>query len=86
VDVLRRVAAEKNGTPGQVAIAWLFAQKPWIVPIPGTRSIEHLDENFGALNVQLTPEDLLAMNEEFSRLTVHGERMAEMHMQQIDPT
>jgi aryl-alcohol dehydrogenase-like predicted oxidoreductase len=63
-----------------------LAQRPWIVPIPGTRSIEHLNENLGARNVRLSPDELVAMNDEFSRLTVHGERMAEMHMQQIDPT
>jgi aryl-alcohol dehydrogenase-like predicted oxidoreductase len=86
VDVLRKVAVVKNASAGQVAIAWLLAQRPWIVPIPGTRSIEHLNENLGARNVRLSPDELVAMNDEFSRLTVHGERMAEMHMQQIDPT
>ena len=86
VDVLRRMANKKNATPGQVAMAWLLAQKPWIVPIPGTRRVEHLTENLGALNVHLTREDLLTMEQEFSTLTVYGERMSEMHMQQIDPT
>ncbi|KPU60429.1 aldo/keto reductase family protein [Pseudomonas fluorescens] len=86
VDILRKVAAAKNGTPGQVALAWLLAQKPWIVPIPGTRRADHLTENLGALNIQLTRDDLLAMEREFSKLMVHGERMSEMHMQQIDPT
>lgn len=85
VDVLRKVAARKNATPGQVAMAWLLAQKPWIVPIPGTRRVDHLRENLGALKVQLSAEDLLAMEAEFSQLTVHGERMSRMHMEQIDP-
>ena len=58
VDLLRRFAAKKNATPAQIALAWLLAQKPWIVPIPGTRSMDHLNENLGAINVQLTPADL----------------------------
>ncbi|CAB3802555.1 aldo/keto reductase [Pararobbsia alpina] len=86
VEVLKRMAIAKNATPGQIAIAWLLAQKPWIVPIPGTRSVEHLNENLGALEVRLTREDLVAMESDFSKLQVHGERMSEMHMQQIDPT
>ena len=84
VDILRNVATAKGGTPAQVAIAWLLAQKSWIVPIPGTRRVDHLTENLGALNIQLTRDDLLAMEQQFSQLTVHGERMSEMHMQQID--
>ena len=84
VDILRKVATAKGGTPAQVAIAWLLAQKSWIVPIPGTRSVDHLTENLGALSIQLTSDDLLAMEQQFSKLTVHGERMSEMHMQQID--
>jgi aryl-alcohol dehydrogenase-like predicted oxidoreductase len=84
VELLGRVAKRKNATPAQIALAWLLAQNPWIVPIPGTRSIAHLHENTGAINVQLTAEDLREMEAEFSRLTVHGERMSPMHMQQID--
>jgi aryl-alcohol dehydrogenase-like predicted oxidoreductase len=85
VDILRTIAAAKDGTPAQVALAWLLAQKPWIVPIPGTRRVDHLTENLGALDIQLTNEDLLAMEETFSKLKVHGERMSEMFMEQIDP-
>ena len=85
VDILRTVATAKNGTPTQVALAWLLARKPWIVPIPGTRRVDHLTENLGALDIKLTREDLLAMEEAFSKLKVHGERMSETHMQQIDP-
>lgn len=59
-------------------------QEAWMVPIPGTRRVDHLTENLGALSIQLTSDDLLAMEQQFSRLTVHGERMSEMHMQQID--
>jgi aryl-alcohol dehydrogenase-like predicted oxidoreductase len=84
VELLTRVANKHNATPGQIALAWLLSQKPWIVPIPGTRSLAHLHENTGAINVQLTVEDLQEMDAEFSRLTVHGERMSDMHMQQID--
>lgn len=84
VDILRSVASAKGGTPAQIAIAWLLAQKPWIVPIPGTRRVDHLTENLGALNIELTSSDLLAMEQQFSKLTVHGERMSDMHMQQID--
>lgn len=84
VDILREIAAAKGGTPAQVAIAWLLAQKSWIVPIPGTRRVDHLTENLGALNIQLTSDELLAMEQQFAQLTVYGERMSEMHMQQID--
>lgn len=66
VDILRTVATAKNGTPAQVALAWLLAQKPWIVSIPGTRRVDHLTENLGALDIQLTSGDLLAMEEAFS--------------------
>ncbi|MNR68026.1 hypothetical protein D3C85_1923220 [compost metagenome] len=62
----------------------MLAQKPWIVPIPGTRNADHLVENLGALNVQLSAEDLRDIEREFATLTVHGERMSEKHMQQID--
>ncbi len=65
VDLLRRFAEKKNATPAQIALAWLLAQKPWIVPIPGTRNTDHLNENLGAINVQLTPADL----REIDRLT-----------------
>jgi aryl-alcohol dehydrogenase-like predicted oxidoreductase len=84
VELLARVARKHDVTPAQIALAWLLAQKPWIVPIPGTRNIAHLHENTGAINVQLTAEDLREMETEFSRLTVHGERMSDVHMQQID--
>ena len=63
-----------------------MAQKPWIVPIPGTRNIDHLDENLGAINVQLTPADLREIQTAFSEITVHGGRMNEMQMQIVDQT
>ena len=63
VDLLRSFAKKKGATPAQLALAWLLAQKPWIVPIPGTRNMDHLNENVGAINVQLTPADLREMDE-----------------------
>jgi aryl-alcohol dehydrogenase-like predicted oxidoreductase len=86
IDWLTEFAEEKNATPAQIALAWLLAQKPWIVPIPGTPNINHLIENLGAINVHLTPEDLREMQTPMSQITVHGERMSEQHMQQIDQT
>jgi aryl-alcohol dehydrogenase-like predicted oxidoreductase len=86
VDLLKRFAKKKNATPAQIALSWLLAQKPWIVPIPGTRNIDHLNENLGAINVQLTSDDFREIETAISKITVHGERMSEMHMQQIDQT
>ena len=86
VDLLRRFAEKKNATPAQIALAWLMAQKPWIVSIPGTRNIDHLNENLGAISVQLTPADLSEIQTAFSTITVHGGRMNEMQMQVVDQT
>jgi aryl-alcohol dehydrogenase-like predicted oxidoreductase len=86
VDLLKRFAEKENATPARVAIAWLLAQKPWIVPIPGTRRLDHLEENLGAINVQLTPADLREMDTAFSKLTVHGGRMNEEQMKVVDQT
>jgi len=86
VDLLKRVAEKKNATPAQIALAWLLAQKPWIVPIPGTRNLDHLNENLGAINVELTSADLREIETDFSKIKVQGERMSEKHMQQIDHT
>ncbi len=84
VDLLTRFAATKNATPAQIALAWLLAKKPFIVSIPGTRNIEHLRENFGAVNVQLTAADSSALDADFSKLTVHGGRMNEMQMRAVE--
>src|SRR4029077_19311196 len=84
VDLLRRFAEKKNATPAQIALAWLLAQKPWIVPIPGTRNIDHLQENLGALNVQLTPADLREIETAFSKIKVHGGRMSEKYMREVE--
>ena len=86
VDLLKRFGAKKNATPSQIALAWLLAQRPFIVSIPGTRNMDHLNENLGALSVQLTPADLSELETEFSKLKVHGGRMNEMQMQVVDQT
>src|SRR2546423_1357231 len=77
VDLLGRIAERKKATPAQVALAWLLAQKPWIVPIPGTRKLERLDENIGAVAVELTPDDLREIDSAASQITVHGARYPE---------
>ena len=86
VDLLKRVAMEENATPAQVALAWLLAQKPWIVPIPGTRNLSHFDENVQAINVRLSPADLREIESAFAKLKVHGGRMNAMQMQVVDQT
>jgi aryl-alcohol dehydrogenase-like predicted oxidoreductase len=77
VDLLKRVAAEKGATPAQIALSWLLAQKPWIVPIPGTTKLHRLEENLGAVNVELTPDDLHEIEEAASKIPVQGERLPE---------
>jgi len=84
IDQLRQIAKKENATPAQVALAWLLAQKPFIVPIPGTRSSEHLNENLGALNVKLSTADLQDIETSFSKLKVYGGRMNEMQMSIVD--
>ncbi|HEX6370859.1 MAG TPA: aldo/keto reductase [Longimicrobium sp.] len=84
VEALRGFAGKKNAAPAAVALAWLLAQKPWIVPIPGTRNTAHLNENLGGAVLQLTPEDLGELENTISRLTVHGGRMNVMQMQMVD--
>jgi aryl-alcohol dehydrogenase-like predicted oxidoreductase len=77
VDLLKQVAERKRATPAQIAIAWLLAQKPWIVPIPGTRKVSRLEENLGAASVQLTPDDLREIEGAASKITVQGARLPE---------
>lgn len=77
VDLLTRIAGEKGATPAQIALAWLLAQKPWIVPIPGTKKVERLEENLGAADVGLTPDDLREIEEAASKITVQGARLPE---------
>lgn len=77
VDVVSRFAQQKNATPAQIALAWLLAQKPWIVPIPGTTKLHRLEENLGALNVQLSPDDLRQLESAASKIPVQGARYPE---------
>ena len=86
VDLLQRVAQQKNATAAQIDLAWLLARKPWIVPIPGTRKLEHLEENTRAADIELTAEDLHEMESAFSKVWVHGARLSEEHMKLIDTT
>jgi hypothetical protein len=75
VDLLKRVATEKQATPAQIALAWLLAQKPWIVPIPGTTKLHRLEENLGAANVDLTSDDLRKIEEAAAKIPIHGDRL-----------
>jgi aryl-alcohol dehydrogenase-like predicted oxidoreductase len=84
VDVLRKVADRKKATPAQTALAWLLAQKLWIVPIPGTRKLERLEENSGAADIELTTVDLREIESSFSKIKVLGARLSEEHMKLID--
>ncbi len=77
VELLRKMAERKKATPAQIALAWLLAQKPWIVPIPGTRKLERLDENIGAVAVELTSDDLREIDSAASKITVQGARYPE---------
>jgi aryl-alcohol dehydrogenase-like predicted oxidoreductase len=77
VDLLGKIAARKKATPAQIALAWLLAQKPWIVPIPGTRKLERLEENLGAVAVELTIDDLREIDSAASKITVQGARYPE---------
>jgi aryl-alcohol dehydrogenase-like predicted oxidoreductase len=74
IDLLEKIAAQKGATPAQIALAWLLAQKPWIVPIPGSRKLERLDENNGAVNIELTADDLSEIESAMSQITVVGDR------------
>jgi len=77
VDLLGAIAEQKNATPAQVALAWLLAKKPWIVPIPGTTKLERLDENIGAVSLELTADDLREIDGAAARITVQGARYSE---------
>jgi len=77
VDLLGKIAAQKKATPGQVALAWLLAQKPWIVPIPGTTKLSRFEENIGAVNVELTPNHLQEIENAAAKIQVQGARYPE---------
>jgi len=74
IDLLERIGKEKGATPAQIALAWLLAQKPWIVPIPGSRKLERLDENNGAVNIKLIPSELSEIREAMTQIKVVGDR------------
>jgi len=82
VDLVKRMAGEKRATPAQIALAWLLARRPWIVPIPGTTKRHRLDENIGATAIQLTADDLREIDHEASQIIVQGARYPE-HLQQM---
>ena len=84
VDLLDSIARRKNATPAQIAIAWILAQKPWMVPIPGTTKLHRLEENIGGVSVELTPEDLRTIENAASRIEVQGARYPESAQRMID--
>ena len=83
VDLLKRIAGEKKATPAQIALAWLLAQKPWIVPIPGTTKLHRLEENLGAADVELTADDLAEIVRATAAIQVEGERYPEQLMKTV---
>jgi aryl-alcohol dehydrogenase-like predicted oxidoreductase len=81
VDLLRDVARRKGATPAQIALAWLLAKKPWIVPIPGTTKLHRLDENLGAADLELSADDLRTIDAQAANITVQGARLPEAVLQ-----
>ncbi len=77
IDLLNKIAAQKKATPAQIALAWLLAQKPWIVPIPGTTKLERLKENIGAVNIELSADDLRAIDDAAEKIKIIGDRYPE---------
>jgi aryl-alcohol dehydrogenase-like predicted oxidoreductase len=84
LDLLKDMAMRKQATSVQIALAWLLAQRPWIVPIPGTTKLDHLEENLAAVKVELTDTDLRDIDGTFESIKVQGERLSEEHMASID--
>jgi pyridoxine 4-dehydrogenase len=84
VDLVKRIAAERGTTPAHVALAWILARKPWIVPIPGTTKLHRLEENLGGADLELTAADLRETEEVESRITIHGHRYGEGSQKMID--
>jgi aryl-alcohol dehydrogenase-like predicted oxidoreductase len=84
VDLLAKFAAERKATPAQVALAWLLAQKPWMVPIPGTTKLHRLEENLGAVKLKLTADDVRKLDEAASKISVQGERYPEQFAKLVD--
>lgn len=77
VDLLASIAQRKDATPAQIALAWLLAQKPWIVPIPGTRKLHRLEENIGATDIELSPDELTEIDDAAAKIQVQGGRYSE---------
>lgn len=86
IALLRKFALKKHATPAQISLAWLLAQKPWIVPIPGTRRVDHLQDNLASVSVKLTSAELLEIGAALAKLQVHGGRMNQMQMRVVDDT
>jgi aryl-alcohol dehydrogenase-like predicted oxidoreductase len=84
VELLTRIAARKQATPAQIALGWLLAQKPWIVPIPGTTKLHRLDENLGAANVELTAGDLRDIEDSLAGVALQGERYPQFLAAMVD--
>ena len=84
VDLVSSIAAEKQATPAQIALAWILAQKPWIVPIPGTTKLHRFNENIGAVDVELTADDLQRIEEAASKINLQGDRYAPANAKMID--
>jgi len=84
VDLVGRFAQEKKTTPAQIALAWVLAQKPWVVPIPGTTKLHRLEENLGAASVELTPDDLRRISDAASKVAVQGARYPEAAQRMIN--
>jgi aryl-alcohol dehydrogenase-like predicted oxidoreductase len=83
VDVISSFAGEQNATPAQIALAWLLAKKPWIVPIPGTTKLSRLEENIGAVDIALSPDDVRALEEASSKIKIEGARYSPFHAQLV---
>jgi len=83
VDLIKEIAASKNATPAQIALSWVLAQKPWIVPIPGTRKLARLEENLGAAEVDLTVEELRDLNDALSKIEIFGDRYSAEYAKRV---
>ena len=84
VDLIKTIADRKKATPAQIALAWLLAQKSWIVPIPGTTKLHRLEENLGGANIELTSEDLHQIAQSLSKVEIHGARYPERLQAMVD--
>lgn len=84
IDLIKQIATQKDATPAQIALAWIHAQKPWIVPIPGTTKIHRLIENIGVEKVELSSDDLLEIEEVSTKIEIHGARYPESIQKMVD--